>query len=183
MPNLKLIKNITDSTNPKNDNSDKATLLPTGKHPQLAIFYKGEWGFVEFEGARDNIAYLMQYIEFNVLLYNEFQIYLTLESQLCKTILITIASVVESVIYETLYQQSASVDIRTNFSQLIAMSFEKGLIGGGQKNTFHSLRTVRNNIHLNESELREYLDYNINQVNTALEDLEMLRARLEHIFS
>jgi hypothetical protein len=138
MAELKLIKNIIDPDNPRNDNSDKAPLLPEGKHPKQANQYKDEWCFIDHEGARENIAYLMQYVEFNVLLYNEFKIYLTLESQLRKTVLITVAGIVESVLYESLYQQGERVDTQTSFHELIARGFQRGLIGGGQNTPFIS---------------------------------------------
>lgn len=183
MAELRLIKNVIDTENPRNDNSDKAELLPEGKHPRIANEYKEEWDFIAFESARDNIAYLMQYVEFNVLLYNEFKLYLTLESQLCKTLLITISGIVESALFESLHQQDAGIDERTSFSELIALAFKRGLIGGGQKLTFDELRITRNNIHLAAADKREYEAYTIEQVNHALEDLEMLRSRLFHIFT
>ena len=73
--------------NRKADNADKKALFAKDKHPHPAAYHKEQWAFISDIGLRENIAYQMQYLEFLVNLYNEYQIYLTVESLLCKDIL------------------------------------------------------------------------------------------------
>ena len=62
-------------------------LFAKERHPHPASFYKDEWAFIEDKGVRENIAYQLQYLEFMIRLYNDYQFYLTTESLLCKDIM------------------------------------------------------------------------------------------------
>ena len=55
------------------DNLDKKELFLKSRHPQSASFYKDQWRFIKKKAVRENIAYQMQYIEFMVNLYNDYQ--------------------------------------------------------------------------------------------------------------
>ena len=82
-----LVKNVENKENPRQDNSDKKQLFERGRRPRSAAEHKEDWSFIEDESIRTNISYQMQYLEFQVLLYNDYQIYLTVESLSCKNIM------------------------------------------------------------------------------------------------
>ena len=64
--------------NRKADNSDRKELFAKDKRPHPAAYHKEQWAFISDISLRENIAYQMQYLEFSVNLYNEYQIYLTI---------------------------------------------------------------------------------------------------------
>ncbi len=76
-----LIKTQSNTENPKQDNSDKKQLFDS--HLKSASDYQEEWSFIANANhstksrALDNISYNLQYIEFQIKLYNEYQFYLT----------------------------------------------------------------------------------------------------------
>lgn len=183
-----LKKTISHSEEKKQDNSDKKELLPKGRHPQSAQTYREEWFFIEYVPARENISYSMQYLEYMVNLYNDYQMYLTIESLHCKNMLITMASIMECALYDLLYQLSRKrndigFDEREDFLYLIDLGFRSGLLDGSMKNLLHELRKVRNFIHISSLEHKEYEAYNIDQVNSYLLLLDNFQKRVKEKYS
>src|SRR5665213_1912982 len=88
------------SDNKREDNADKKELFSKERHPHPAKYHKEEWAFIQDVSLRENVAYQMQYLEFMVALYNDYQIYLTIESLLCKDILATIGGIVEAALFD-----------------------------------------------------------------------------------
>lgn len=170
----------------KEDNSDKKELLAVGRHPQSAEQYREEWSFVTYEPARDNIAYQLQYLEFMINLYNDYKMYLTIESLHCKNMLITLASIFESALFDLLYQvnedKGLGLDIREDFVSLIELSFRNGVIDGNAKYSLHELRKVRNFVHISSLEHKEYTAYNIEQVNLYLILLNNFQKKMQDKF-
>src|SRR6185437_6774747 len=121
-----LAKKVVGATR-KTDNADKPALFSKEKHPHLANFYKEQWGFISDEGLRENIAYHMQYLEFQINLYNEYQIYLTIESLMCKNMLSTIASVVAAALFNLIQNAKTkagmSMGERTDFVALLGEAY------------------------------------------------------------
>ena len=85
-----LVKNIEDKEDPRKDNSDKKTLFDSERSPKAANEHKDKWSFIKNKAIRENIAYQMQYLEFQIHLYNDYQIYLTIESLIFKNIMAVI---------------------------------------------------------------------------------------------
>lgn len=170
------------------DNFDKKELLAKGRHPQSAQKYRDEWSFIEYVPARENISYNMQYLEYMVNLYNDYQMYLTIESLHCKNMLVTIASIMECALYDLLYQlnrkkSNVGFDDREDFAFLIDLGFRHGLLEGSMKYSLHDLRRVRNFVHITSLEHQEYAAYTVLQVNTNLTLLNNFQKRIKEKYS
>jgi hypothetical protein len=182
-----LKKTIKNKEEKRGDNADKKELLAKGRHPQSAKQYREEWSFIEYEPARDNISYQLQYLEYMVHLYNDYKMYLTIESLHCKNMLITLASIMECALFDLLYQESQKksgigIDVREDFLLLIDQSFKRGLIDGNMKHLLHELRKVRNFVHISSLEQKEYAAYTIEQVNQYLTILNNFQKRIMEKF-
>lgn len=182
---MELLKKIIQHNEEKrHDNSDKKELLTKGRHPQSSQKYRDEWYFIEYVPARENISYHMQYLEYMVNLYNDYQMYLTIESLHCKNMLITMASIMECTLYDLLFQLSrkksdVGFDEREDFLILIDLGFRQGLLDGNMRYLLHELRKVRNFVHISSLEHKEYEAYGIDQVNTYLTLLDNFQKRME----
>jgi hypothetical protein len=179
-----LKKTISHDEKKKQDNSDKKKLLADDRHPKSAEHYKEEWSFIEFVPAKENIAYQLQYLEYMINLYNDYQMYLTIESLHCKNIMITITSIMECALYDLLYQlarkkSDIGFDEKEDFFRMIDLGFQKGLLDGQMKNLLHELRKVRNFIHISNLEHKEYEAYNIEQVNSYIMLLDNFKNRVK----
>ena len=170
---LRKTENTTD--NPRLDNNDKHMLFPEGRRPRAAAQYRAELRIVSDEGLRENISYQLQYLEFQVYLYNDYQLYLTLESLHLKSMMATIAGIVEATLYGLVRQGSDvagyTFDERRSFLDLINDAYDMQLIRKDLQRTFHQLRKDRNLVHFRTLEYREYKAYTIDEVNEFLEAL------------
>lgn len=70
--------------------------MPKDRHPHTAKYHQDQWVFISDELLRENIAYQMQYLEFMTSLYNDYRIYLTIESLIFKSMLTAVACVAEA---------------------------------------------------------------------------------------
>ncbi|PIR98676.1 MAG: hypothetical protein COT88_00185 [Candidatus Colwellbacteria bacterium CG10_big_fil_rev_8_21_14_0_10_41_28] len=178
----RLKKQIHNPKERKLDNLDKKELFDKSSHPKSANEYKDEWSFIKKKSARENIAYQMQYLEFLVNLYNEYQIYLTVESLHCKTMMIVIAGVVEgalsSIIGEGYKNVSLGLNQDKNFQSLIDLAYTNGLIGYGMKRKLNGLRRMRNSIHISSIDYQEHVAYEPDDVNRYLDLLDEFRDSL-----
>jgi len=165
------------------DNLDKKELFAKSRHPQSAAFYKDQWSFIKRKSVRENIAYQMQYIEFTVNLYNDYQIYLTIESLLCKQLMVAISGVVEAALLSILSEGYKSIGESSNqdrnFQSLINLAYTNGLIGDDMKRKLQGLRRVRNAVHISSLEYQEHVAYDPGDVNKYLDLLESFRKELE----
>ncbi|MEA3273509.1 MAG: hypothetical protein U9Q72_02870 [Patescibacteria group bacterium] len=178
-----LEKTIKHIEKKKRDNSNKKELLANNRHPKSAHYYKKEWSFIEFVPARENITYQLQYLEYMTNLYNDYQMYLTIESLHCKNMMITIASIMECALYDLLYQlarkrSDIGFDEREDFLAMIDLGFRGGLLNEQMKNLLHELRKVRNFVHISNLEHKEYEAYDIEQVNNYIILLDNFKDRV-----
>jgi len=168
---LKKTENTTD--NPRQDNADKKELFGEGRRPQAAAEIREEWAFIEDEGLRENISYQVQYLQFQVNLYNEYQMYLTLESLHLKNIMGTIGGIVEAAIYGLVKQGSDAAghtfDERRSFLDLIDDAYDMKIIDRNLHDDFHALRKDRNLVHFRTLDYREYNSYTVDEVNDHIE--------------
>jgi hypothetical protein len=171
-----LKKTITDTQNPRNDNSDKKELFPDGRRPRSAADHREDWLFIEDEALCENISYQMQYLEFQIHLYNDYQMYLTLESLHLKNIVSTISGIVEAALYALIRQGSEKTgytfDERRSFLDLIDDAYDMKLIDRQLSDVFHRLRKDRNLVHFRDLEYREYNAYTVLEVNEYIEALD-----------
>lgn len=177
-----LKKSIIDSADRRKDNSDKRDLFE-GHSLATAARYKEEWAFVPDVLVRENIAYQMQYLEFMVRLYNEYRVYLTLESLLCKDILVTIGGIIEAVLFQLVFESRAKegrdMGPRSDFTVLLGMAYhELKIIDREMWHFCHELRKTRNRVHLKSADFQEHTAYTVEQANSALTKLEEFRASL-----
>jgi len=179
----RLIKQVHNPKERRLDNLDKKELFEKSRHPHPANFYKDQWKFIKKTSARENIAYQMQYLEFMVNLYNDYQIYLTIESLLCKNLIISISSIIEaslaSILEEGYKDAGEEYNPDKNFGNLINQGFKDGLIGNGMKRRLQGLRRLRNTIHLSSIDYQEHVAYEPDDVNRYLDALEDFRKELE----
>lgn len=181
-----LTKTIKHDEEKKMDNSDKKELLAKDRHPKSAKHYREEWLFIEFVPARENIAYQLQYLEYMINLYNDYQMYLTIESLHCKNMMITIASIMECALFDLLYQLAGekphiAFDEKEDFLSMIDLGFHAGLLDRQMKNLLHELRKVRNFVHISNLEHKEYKAYDIEQVNSYITLLNNFKERVRNI--
>ena len=179
-----LRKTITNIEDRRKDNSDKKELFSKNRHPHPASFYKEQWAFIEDTAVRENISYQLQYLEFMIYLYNDYQLYLTMESLLCKDIIVLVGGVVEAALFDLI--QSAKkcsglpMEGRTDFTILLGQAFhEYGFLDKTLWHFFHNLRKTRNNVHLTAADFKEYIAYTIEQANECIENLEKFREKVE----
>ncbi|MDD5710891.1 MAG: hypothetical protein PHV43_02205 [Candidatus Colwellbacteria bacterium] len=164
------------------DNIEKKELFAKDRHPQSANYYKEEWGFIKKKGARENIAYQLQYLEFMINLYNDYQFYLTIESLLCKNLMVSIASVIEAALTAVLEEGykpiTAGTNLDRNFKSMVELAYAKGLIDRNTKYKLQGLRRTRNSIHLSSIEYQEHTAYEPENVNKHLDLLDTFREEL-----
>lgn len=178
-----LHKNIADIKDRRKDNSDKKDLFPQERHPHPANFYKDQWQFIENKTVRENIAYQMQYLEFMVRLYNDYQIYLTIESLLCKDIIVTVGGIIEAAIFDLIEtaRKKAGMPMgeRTDFTVLLGQAYHDfGFVDKEMWHFCHELRKTRNLVHLKAADFQEHSAYTVEQANEAIAKLEQFRLKL-----
>lgn len=170
-----LRKSPNNTDNPRQDNADKDALFPPELRPKPAAEHREAWNVIEDEGLRENISYQMQYLEFQVQLYNNYQLYLTLESLHLKNMMATIAGIVEAALYALVRQASNTAgytfDERRNFLDLIDDAYDMEVIDKDLRDDFHLLRKDRNLVHFRTLDYREYNSYTVEEVNEHLEAL------------
>ncbi|MBU6414751.1 hypothetical protein KGQ34_00705 [Patescibacteria group bacterium] len=179
-----LLKNVADPIDKRKDNSDKKELFSKKHHPQTANYFKDQWAFIEDKMVRENIAYQMQYLEFMVHLYNDYQIYLTIESLLCKDIIVTVGGIIEAALFDLIASARKKAGMgeaeRTDFTVLLGQAYnEYGLIDKDMWHFCHELRKVRNLVHLKAADFREHVAYTPEQANDCIKKLEEFRLKLE----
>ncbi|MDO8571603.1 MAG: hypothetical protein Q7R79_02905 [bacterium] len=178
-----LHKTVTDVEHRREDNSDKKPLFAKENHPHPANYHKEQWAFIGDTALCENIAYQMQYLEFMVALYNNYQIYLTVESLLCKDILATVGGVVEAALFDMIQTARTngglSMITRTDFTALLGEAYHGfNIIDKNTWHYFHELRKVRNYVHLKAADFREHTAYTVDEANEAITQLEKLRHSL-----
>ena len=179
-----LKKTIEHDEEKREDNSDKKKLFSKNHHPRKAVEYKEDWLFIKDDKLRDNIAYQLQYLEFTVYLYNDYQIYLTIESLHCKNIIVTIASIIESALYDLIEQASQKIDYnmeeRRDFAFLIKLAYEMDYIDKDIKNDIHELRKMRNRMHMSGTGFQEYNAYTVEHANYYIGVLDRFRKMMNN---
>jgi len=164
-----LKKNIENKEDPRQDNSDKPQLFSKERRPRTANEHKDEWSFINDTAIRENIAYQMQYLEFQIHLYNDYQIYLTIESLMCKNIMTIIGGVIESALNNLVSSHIKDggylFDDRITFLQLIDDSHKFEIINNSLRDDFHELRKKRNLLHLSSISYKEHSAYTIEEAN------------------
>lgn len=170
-----LFKSNNTSGDPRLDNADKKPLFPSDLRPKSAAEHREVWDVIQDAGLRENISYQMQYLEFQVQLYNNYQLYLTLESLHLKSMMATIAGIVEAALYALVRQVSDKAgyvfDERRNYLDLINDAYDMKIIDRDLKDDFHLLRKDRNLVHFRTLDYREYNSYTVDEVNEHLEAL------------
>ncbi|MDP3953724.1 MAG: hypothetical protein Q8P99_02810 [bacterium] len=181
----KLRKQIHNPQERRLDNLDKKELFEKSRHPQSASHYKDEWGFIKKKAARENISYQMQYLEFMVNLYNDYQIYLTIESLLCKSMMVSISGVIEAalaaILEEGYKEMGKDFNPDRKFQSLINLAYVNGLISTNMKRRLQGLRRIRNAIHISSLDYQENAAYEVEDVNRYLDLLEEFRLELERV--
>ncbi len=178
-----LQKTIIDLDNKRKDNADKKSLFTKDQHPHTANYHKDQWAFVTNTSLRENIAYQMQYLEFMVALYNNYQIYLTVESLLCKDILATVGGIVEAALFDVISTAKTKAGMpmgtRTDFVALLGEAYHSfKLLDKDTWSYFHELRKVRNYVHLKAADFQEHTAYTVEEANEAITRLEQFRLSL-----
>lgn len=178
-----LLKINIDPVDKRKDNADKKQLFAKEHHPHPANYHKEQWAFITDTALRENIAYQMQYLEFMVALYNNYQIYLTVESLLCKDILATVGGIVEAALFDMIQtartKGGLSMITRTDFTALLGEAYHSfNIIDKDTWHYFHELRKVRNYVHLKAADFQEHTAYTVEEANEAITQLEQLRQSL-----
>lgn len=181
-----LRKTIAVGDDRRKDNADKRLIFSKERHPQAANIHKSQWAFVSDVTVRENIAYQLQYLEFMISLYNEYQVYLTIESLLCKDIIVTVGGIVEATLFDLIQSAKTTAGLemgnRTDFTVLLGAGYhEYHFLDKDLWHFFHDLRKVRNNVHLKAADFNEHIAYTVDQANACIQKLEEFRVRLTKI--
>lgn len=179
-----LRKTIIDPEDRRKDNSDKKELFRKDRHPHPANFYKDQWAFIEDVMVRENIAYQMQYLEFMINLYNDYQIYLTIESLLCKDIIVAVGGIIEAALFDLISSARKKAGMaeadRTDFTVMLGQAYHDfGFIDKDMWHFFHELRKARNLVHLKAADFQEHSAYTIEQANECVVKLEEFRNKMK----
>ncbi len=177
----------------KRSENPKSIYTSGADHLHLADFYKEELFFIKEGLKRDNIAYHLQYLEFNVYLYNNYDITYNIESLLCKNMLLTLAMIFEAILSDLLrekintYNEVNNIDYRLRnreftFEKLIGHGFRLDLIDLKSREKLEQLRRIRKNIHPNVPSEREYQAYSIEDVNRFINELNLFMEKLKKRF-
>jgi hypothetical protein len=182
---MELLKKTKNQSNdPRQDNADKLALFTEGRRPQAAAEIRAEWAFIADEGLCENISYQVQYLQFQINLYNDYQLYLTLESLHLKSIMGTVAGIVEAALYGLVKQGSDragyTFDERRSFLDLIDDAYDMELIDQALRDDFHLLRKDRNLVHFRALDYREYNSYTVEEVNEHLHALHTFITNQHH---
>ncbi|MBP6886031.1 MAG: hypothetical protein KBC02_02205 [Candidatus Pacebacteria bacterium] len=176
-----LQKGKADTENPRNDNADKLPLFGKDEHLKAAKQHQEDWSFIVDLNIRRNISYQLQYLEFLVNLYNKYQFYLVLESMTFKTIILTVASIVEAALLDLVRQSgqgSWSPDTDAGFAKCLSYAEDMQILDRDLRQRFESLRRLRNNIHLASIGTMEYQEYDVGETNLYIVGLNNLYLRL-----
>ena len=166
----------------------KLTSLDLG----LAGGWREEWEFIDDDDNDDddvlrrNISYHLQYLDFLIRLYNHFHIYATIESLLCKNILVNTNSIIEASLEYTVKKASNNPESieRIKYLDLINIAArEYQIISSDMANLLHWLRKQRNLQHFQSGENRELDNYSIDDANKAIKLLESYRKQLKKYYN
>lgn len=176
-----LVKKVVHPDEPRKDNSDKLPVFDKADHPKTANEYKDDWAFIKDDKLRFNIAYALQYLEWQIKLYNRYQMYLTIEANHLKGMILNIASIMEAAttyLVEQVSSKAGSAGVVRTFSEHIRFAVDAEIIRPETSRVINELRRVRNNVHLYGIIEREYELYNVDKVNEYLTALENFRTHL-----
>jgi len=176
-----LVKNVVDVDEPRKDNADKISPLDKEEHPRTANEYKDDWAFIKEDKLRQNIAYALQYLEWQIKLYNKYRMYLTVEAHHFKGMILNIASIMEAAttyMVNEMAKKSGSAGAFRSFGEHVRFAVDAGILTPVLARTINELRRVRNNVHLYGIIEREYELYTIEKVNDYLRALDDFRVHL-----
>jgi HEPN domain-containing protein len=171
----------------QSDDKESLTSLDLG----LAGDWREEWEFIDDDDNDDddvlrrNISYHLQYLDFLIRLYNHFYIYATIESLLCKNILVNTNSIIEASLEYTVKKASNNPESieRIKYLDLINIAArEYQIISSDMANLLHWLRKQRNLQHFQSGENRELDNYSIDDANKAIKLLESYRKQLKKYY-
>lgn len=172
----------------QSDDKESLTSLDLG----LAGDWREEWEFIDDDDNDDddvlrrNISYHLQYLDFLIRLYNHFYIYATIESLLCKNILVNTNSIIEASLEYTVKKASNNPESieRIKYLDLINIATtEYQIISSDMANLLHWLRKQRNLQHFQSGENRELDNYSIDDANKAIKLLESYRKQLKKYYN
>ncbi|MGI6484270.1 MAG: hypothetical protein ACOX0R_01415 [Candidatus Dojkabacteria bacterium] len=171
----------------QSDDKESLTSLDLG----LAGDWREEWEFIDDDDNDDddvlrrNISYHLQYLDFLIRLYNHFYIYATIESLLCKNILVNTNSIIEASLEYTVKKASNNPESieRIKYLDLINIAArDYQIISSDIAVLLHWLRKQRNLQHFQSGENRELDNYSIDDANKAIKLLESYRKQLKKYY-
>lgn len=158
-------------------------------HLDFASNHRDDGEFIEDEMLIRNISYHLQYLDFLIQMYNSYSITLTIESLICKNIIIEINLLIEAVLsFSVRYAEDIkkiphSKD-KISYSELIGKAYhEHQIISKDLWHTLHEFRKQGNYRHIQSEEVWELDKYKIENANDAIDILEEVREELLYYFS
>lgn len=170
-------KRNTDELLDSSVTSDRLPLFPKGVRIDSAQTHRSHWDGINDQRLRENISYQMQYLEFQVKLYNTYEMYLTLESLHLKNIRATVSNIIEASLYNLVDQAwqvaNYEADEGISFFDLIDEAYDMKLIDEALRGELHQLRKHRNKIHFRSLEYKEYSAYEVDEINQSIKTLNL----------
>jgi len=156
----------------------------------LAEFWRNHWSFIKNETILRNISYQIQYLEFLINLWNKYVIYGSIQTSLCKNIVINTTHIIEAALsysIEEVYKQKYTKEERilpTRLFEMIGIAHkELHIISEALWHELHELRKESNKKHIQKENKWELEMYDIKNTNIALELLEKVRKELSDHWS
>lgn len=158
-----------------------------------------EWSFIKDTLLKKNISYHLQYIEFLILLFNNYKVYLAMESLVSKDIIIHINSIIEASLYYTVYFASGRINNTKDQDEYYKLVNQQGkeeyhklinqacnefkIISHSMVDLLHWIRKQRNLQHIQGENNRELDKYNFLDANKAIELLGLYKNQLDEYYS
>ena len=158
-------------------------------HLDFASKHRDDWEFIEDEMLIRNISYHLQYLDFLIQMYNTYSITLTIESLVCKNVVIEINLIIEAVLsfsvkFAEKIKRVPPSDDRISYNKLIGKAYhEHQIISKNLWHTLHEFRKQGNYRHIQTEDVWELEKYKIENANDAINILEKVREELSYYFS
>lgn len=138
-------------------------------------------GFLKYSTQKRNLAYLMQFLEFQKSLFDRYHTYGAVRKSMIRSIILTVTNIAEYLLYVSVRQTGRAAG--HGVKKLINQAADVQLIDDNLKGQLHDCRELRNRIHPdNQTEELDYASFEDDQVDECVALLSTLRRRLADLF-
>jgi len=143
-----------------------------------------EFDFLEHSTRKRNLAYQLQYLDFNMQLLREYNLYGAIEAAILRHLVIHITNIIEYLLFVSLSKVYDKDPKNHKLPSLIGQAKNKGLIDKTLASNLNGVVEIRNKLH--PSKQNEELDikcFTYKEVHLCLLSMHNLRDQLRNFFS